>query len=104
MSQVAVCESLSQVAVGLCNGAVILIKSDVSRDRFIRQKVAFEAKEPITGLSFREQGKTIALFIVTPSKVVSLYTAGGHRDGPEVLFEQGAELNCCISSDPDQVI
>jgi len=45
----AVLENLSQLAVGLANGAVVFIRGDISRDRFTKQKVVHKGEHPITG-------------------------------------------------------
>lgn len=49
VSSLAVLENLSQLAVGLANGSVILMRGDVSRDRAIKQKVLYKGSHPITG-------------------------------------------------------
>lgn len=67
-------ENMSQLAVGLANGAVILIRGDLSKDKAIKQKVIYEGEEPITGLGFREQTKSTILFIVTTSNIMSYNT------------------------------
>lgn len=39
--------NLGQIAVGLANGVVVLIRGD--RDRYTKQKVIHESEEPVTG-------------------------------------------------------
>lgn len=77
VSCVAVMENLSQMAVGLANGAVILMRGDISRDRIIKQKILFKGDNPITGLAFRDQGTRTFLFVVTPVSVDVYNTTNG---------------------------
>jgi hypothetical protein len=74
VSTLAVLENLSQAAIGLANGVVILIRGDLSKDKTVKQKVIYEGEEPITGLGFREQTKSTILFIVTTSNIMSYNT------------------------------
>lgn len=90
-------ENLTQIAVGLANGTVILIRGDLQKERTTKQKVIHEGSEPITGkqlglfrrqtiyvvrnsnkgiqgLGFREQTKSIILFMVTTSSVMTYNT------------------------------
>eukprot|EP00732_Lithocolla_globosa_P001976 Lithocolla_globosa_v1_NODE_1146_length_2839_cov_36.775503.p1 type:complete len:487 gc:universal NODE_1146_length_2839_cov_36.775503:1283-2743(+) len=99
----AVLENLSQMAVGLANGAVLLIRGDISRDRFTKQKILTKEKHPITALGFREQGKNVYLFVVTTDSTACYLTSG--KEQYELLDEhQGCELGCGVLSDPEQDI
>ncbi|ORY06607.1 vacuolar protein sorting-associated protein 11 [Basidiobolus meristosporus CBS 931.73] len=99
VSKFAVLESMSQIAIGLANGQVILIRGDISRDRYTKQKVIHECPEPITGLEFREEGKTVILFIVTTNQIVSCNTTS--KEIKQVLDEHGASLGCSTLSEPE---
>lgn len=74
VSTLAMLENMSQLAIGLANGVVILIRGDLSKDKTTKQKVIYEGEEPITGLGFREQTKSTILFIVTTSNIMSYNT------------------------------
>ena len=79
----AVLEDLSQLAIGLCNEAVVLIKGDIAREKNSKQILLQpEGENPVTGtchsqnsfnlkgLGFRcESGKSTVLFVVTSSAV-----------------------------------
>ncbi|CAG8703669.1 27714_t:CDS:10 [Gigaspora margarita] len=97
VSALAVLENLGQIAVGLANGVVVLIKGDLYRDRYTKQKIVHESDEPVTGLGFREYNKTVILFIVTTSKVLTYVTTS--RSPATILDEQGAALGCAVMSD-----
>ncbi|RIB17075.1 hypothetical protein C2G38_2001460 [Gigaspora rosea] len=97
VSALAVLENLGQIAVGLANGVVVLIKGDLYRDRYTKQKIIHESDEPVTGLGFREYNKTVILFIVTTSKVLTYVTTS--RSPATILDEQGADLGCAVMSD-----
>ncbi|CAG8564385.1 6147_t:CDS:2, partial [Cetraspora pellucida] len=97
VSALAVLENLGQIAVGLANGVVVLIKGDLYRDRYTRQRIIHESDEPITGLGFKEHNKTVILFIVTTSKVLTYVTTS--RSPITIIDEQGAALGCAVMSD-----
>ncbi|KAJ2962679.1 hypothetical protein NQZ79_g2272 [Umbelopsis isabellina] len=67
-------KNLTQIAVGLANGTVILIRGDLQKERSTKQKVIHEGSEPITGLGFREQTKSTILFMVTTGSIMSYNT------------------------------
>ncbi|RHZ69860.1 hypothetical protein Glove_277g41 [Diversispora epigaea] len=97
VSTLAVLENLGQIAVGLANGVVVLIKGDLYRDRYTKQKVIHESDEPITGLGFREYNKNVMLFIVTTNKILTNLTM---TKSPIInLDEQGCGLGCAVMSD-----
>eukprot|EP01137_Pigoraptor_chileana_P023996 Opistho-2@91225 len=100
VSTLAVLENLTQLAVGLVDGTVILIRGDVSRDRFTRQKILHTDALPITALGFRQVGKDVTLFVATPSATCSYSTSG--REVKVELDTEGADLNCGTMSEPDQ--
>ncbi|KAJ9087067.1 Vacuolar protein sorting-associated protein 11 [Entomophthora muscae] len=50
----AISESLSHTAIGLEDGQVIIIKGNIARDRFTKQKVIHSCSEPIAGLGFSD--------------------------------------------------
>nr|CAG8438928.1 6700_t:CDS:10 [Entrophospora candida] len=91
VSTFAVLDNLGQIAVGLANGVVVLIKGDLYRDRHTRQKVIHER------LGFREHWKSIILFIVTTNKILTYVTTS--KLPPTILDDQGCGLNCAIMSD-----
>ncbi|KAK9766623.1 Vacuolar protein sorting-associated protein 11, variant 2 [Basidiobolus ranarum] len=99
VSKFAVLESMSQIAIGLANGQVILIRGDISRDRYTKQKVVHECPEPITGLEFREEGKTVVLFIVTTNQTISCNTT--NKEVKLILDDHGAALGCSTLSEPN---
>lgn len=100
VSAFVVLENLTQIAVGLVNGAVILYRGDISRDRSTKIKTIHKADYPITGLGFREHGKNVYLFVVTPNTVDVFSTAG--REIRETLDNRGCELGLSTMTDTDQ--
>lgn len=57
VSALAVLENLSQIAVGLANGTVVLISGDLMRERTTAQKIVHQNDEPITGTAQRTRKK-----------------------------------------------
>ncbi|KAI7907015.1 uncharacterized protein BX663DRAFT_494525 [Cokeromyces recurvatus] len=94
---------MSQLAIGLANGVVILIRGDLSKDKAIKQKVVYEGEEPITGLGFREQTKSTILFIVTTSNIMS-YNTTAVKPTVTILDEQGCGLGCAVMNDQQEMV
>ncbi|KAJ3043409.1 Vacuolar protein sorting-associated protein 11 [Rhizophlyctis rosea] len=94
VTAVAVLENLTQVAVGLENGIVLLFRGDMLRDRFTKPRVIHEGSETITGLGFHEDGKNTTLYIVTLAKILSCITS--NKDLLQTLDEQGADFGNSI--------
>ncbi|KAG0185380.1 hypothetical protein DFQ28_009464 [Apophysomyces sp. BC1034] len=94
---------MSQAAIGLANGVVILIRGDLSKDRTTKQKVIYEGGEPITGLGFREQTKSTILFIVTTNSIMS-YNTTAKQPTITTLDEQGCGLGCAVMSDAQEMV
>jgi vacuolar protein sorting-associated protein 11 len=63
-------DNLTQVAIGLENGVVILIRGDVSRDRFTKSKIIHEGNEMVTGLGYRIDGADLFLFVTTSRQIL----------------------------------
>ncbi|KAI8997885.1 hypothetical protein BDB01DRAFT_864962 [Pilobolus umbonatus] len=103
VSTIAVLENLSQIAIGLTNGVVILIRGDLSKDKTTKQKIIYEGEEPITGLGFREQTKSTILFIVTTGNVMS-YNTTAVKPSVTILDEQGCGLGCAVMNDQQEMI
>ncbi|KAI8391064.1 uncharacterized protein BYT42DRAFT_591772 [Radiomyces spectabilis] len=94
---------MSQAAIGLANGTVILIRGDLSKDRTTKQKVIYEGVEPITGLGFREQTKSTILFIVTTTSIMS-YNTSANKPAVTTLDEQGCGLGCAVMSEAQDMV
>ncbi|CAO3667204.1 unnamed protein product [Rhizopus stolonifer] len=103
VSTVVILENLSQCAVGLANGVVILIRGDLSKDKAVKQKVIYEGEEPITGLGFREQTKSTILFIITTTNIMS-YNTSAAKPTVTVLDEQGCGLGCAVMNDQQEMV
>ncbi|RCH86360.1 hypothetical protein CU098_007001, partial [Rhizopus stolonifer] len=103
VSTVVILENLSQCAVGLANGVVILIRGDLSKDKAVKQKVIYEGEEPITGLGFREQTKSTILFIITTNNIMS-YNTSAAKPTVTVLDEQGCGLGCAVMNDQQEMV
>jgi hypothetical protein len=96
VTAVAVLEDLSQVAIGLVNGVVLLIR-DLAQERTPRLvPLSHPGAIPITGLGFavnKRQG-VITLFVATTNSVVSYRTS--HKNAMEILDDNGCELGCAV--------
>lgn len=93
-------ENLNFMAVGFENGAVLLFKGDVTKDRHSKPRVVHEGGRPITGLAFKSQGKDVYLFVVTEIAVVSISITGKDQKIP--LEQFGSTLGSIVMSDATQ--
>jgi hypothetical protein len=99
-------EDLSQIAVGLRNGQVVLIRgSDVSRDRSPKQKLLSSGSDtPVTGLVWRTVDQHTVLYVVTTTSVASFWTSAKDRDKRVDLDNKGAEIGCVTQSDEGDAV
>ncbi|KAI1314698.1 hypothetical protein EDD11_001867 [Mortierella claussenii] len=99
VSALAVLENLSQIAVGLANGTVVLISGDLMRERTTAQKTVHQNDEPITGLGFKEQQRGALLYIATTAKVL-LYNTFSKTT--QTLDDHGGGLGCAVMNETTQ--
>ncbi|XP_032976890.1 vacuolar protein sorting-associated protein 11 homolog isoform X2 [Rhinolophus ferrumequinum] len=94
-------ENLNFMAIGFTDGSVTLNKGDITRDRHSKTQILHKGNYPVTGLAFRQTGKTTHLFVVTTENVQSYIVSG--KDYPRVeLDTHGCGLRCSALSDPSQ--
>ncbi|XP_076968804.1 vacuolar protein sorting-associated protein 11 homolog [Tamandua tetradactyla] len=94
-------ENLNFMAIGFTDGSVTLNKGDITRDRHSKTQILHKGNYPVTGLAFRQAGKTTHLFVVTTENVQSYIVSG--KDYPRVeLDTHGCGLHCSALSDPSQ--
>ncbi|ORZ19627.1 hypothetical protein BCR42DRAFT_459850 [Absidia repens] len=94
---------MSQMAVGLANGTVLLYRLDLLKDKATKPKVIYEGQEPITGLGFREQTKSTILFMVTTTSVM-FYNTTASKPTAVTLDEQGCALDCAVMTDTQDMV
>ncbi|KAM9038258.1 vacuolar protein sorting-associated protein 11 homolog isoform 1-T1 [Sarcophilus harrisii] len=94
-------ENLNFMAIGFTDGSVTLNKGDITRDRHSKTQILHKGSYPVTGLAFRQAGKTTHLFVVTTENVQSYSLSG--KDYPRIeLDTHGCGLRCSALSDPSQ--
>ncbi|CAH2319593.1 vacuolar sorting-associated 11 homolog [Pelobates cultripes] len=101
VSCITVHENLNFMAIGFTDGSVVLTKGDITRDRHSKTQILQEGNDPITGMAFRQSGKTTHLFVVTTGSVRSYDLT--QKDYPYTdLDTHGCGLRCSTLSDPSQ--
>uniref|UniRef100_A0A8C5PSQ7 Vacuolar protein sorting-associated protein 11 homolog n=1 Tax=Leptobrachium leishanense TaxID=445787 RepID=A0A8C5PSQ7_9ANUR len=101
VSCITVHENLNFMAIGFTDGSVVLIKGDITRDRHSKTMILQEGNYPVTGMAFRQSGKTTHLFVVTTENVRSYDLT--QKDYPYTdLDNHGCGLRCSTLSDPSQ--
>ncbi|KAH0623394.1 hypothetical protein JD844_031667 [Phrynosoma platyrhinos] len=94
-------ENLNFMAIGFADGSVVLTKGDITRDRHSKTQILHEGSYPVTGLAFRQSGKTTHLFVATTENI-QCYTLSV-KDYPQLeLDTRGCGLRCSTLSDPSQ--
>ncbi|KAI1230668.1 hypothetical protein IHE44_0008543, partial [Lamprotornis superbus] len=94
-------ENLNFMAIGFADGSVVLTKGDITRDRHSKTQILHEGSYPVTGLAFRQSGKTTHLFVVTTENIQSYMLSV--KDYPHLeLDTHGCGLRCSSLSDPSQ--
>ncbi|KAG8434609.1 hypothetical protein GDO86_012832 [Hymenochirus boettgeri] len=93
-------ENLNFMAIGFTDGSVILTKGDITRDRHSKTQI-LQGIYPVTGMAFRQTGKTTHLFVVTTENVRSYELT--QKDYPYTeLDSHGCGLRCSTLTDPSQ--
>jgi len=106
----AVLEDLSQAAVGLGNGAVMLFEGNMIRERNIKQSLIQREGPCVTGVHFREENGGVVLFVVTLSEVCSYMTRSSRPGAQHKLTkllldsEGGAELKCSLVNEERRLV
>lgn len=101
VSCISVHENLNFMAIGFTDGSVVLTKGDITRDRHSKTQILHKGSHPVTGLAFRQAGKTTHLFVVTTEDVLSYELSV--KDYPRMeLDTHGCGLRCSVLSDPSQ--
>lgn len=88
------------LAVGFCDGSVLLVRGEITRDRHSKQKVIHSDKNPVTGLAFRHVAGQTVLFVATTDTVTSYNLTS--RDARSVLDMHGCALGCTTLSNQTQ--
>ncbi|TPX77107.1 hypothetical protein CcCBS67573_g01607 [Chytriomyces confervae] len=100
VTALAILETLSQIAIGLENGVVLLIRGDIANpERLVKPKQIWEGSQVITGLGFKEDPRAgTVLYITTPSSIFMCNTTA--KEVTTRLGDHGAEIGCAISTPP----
>ncbi|KAI8913496.1 hypothetical protein EDD86DRAFT_200662 [Gorgonomyces haynaldii] len=93
VTSIACLENMTQLAVGLENGVVVVYRGDLSRDRFTKSKIVHEGSEMVVSLGFREEQN--ALYIVTMAQILICITS--EKDAIHVLDEFNGNGLCRIT-------
>jgi hypothetical protein len=101
---------LSQISLGLSNGAIMLFDGNLLRDRSPKQSLIEREGNIVTGMHFRwdqQIPSTVSLFVCTPMAVRSLFTRGtssAKTTKVEVDNENGSELRCSTLNQANRLI
>ncbi|ODQ82417.1 hypothetical protein BABINDRAFT_159013 [Babjeviella inositovora NRRL Y-12698] len=103
MTAFAATADFSVLACGYANGAAVVVRGDLLRDRGSRQRVVYESAEPVTGVRFRDES---VLYITTTSRILTVPTTGRNQGKPDKILDkkQGCDLGCAYEDSGDLVV
>lgn len=96
MSCVLIDPNLTCLALGYTNGKVVLVRGDLKRDRGTKQRIVYDANDPVTGVHFSKSLDLI--YLITTSSIVTVQTTGRNHGKPSSILSKksGAGLGCSV--------
>lgn len=94
-TSIAVSENGYYMAIGFDRGSVSLYRGDISRDRKKNLKTISTGSAPITGIAFKQHGKTAQMFVCSDSGVIVYSLPNKDKEIKTVLDKKAAERRCC---------
>ncbi|XP_065218314.1 vacuolar protein sorting-associated protein 11 homolog [Planococcus citri] len=98
-SALCVSDSAHVMAVGFTNGAIILFRGNLIRDRAVKQRLIRNGNDRITGLAFKSVGKYSHLFVSTEESVLQYNITIKDREEEVLLDNCGCSLKCSVLAD-----
>lgn len=92
---IAISENGHYFAIGFDRGSVSLYRGDISRDRSKNLKTISVGSTSITGIAFKQHGKTVQMFVCSDSGVVVYNLQSKDREIKTVLDKTVAPTRCC---------
>lgn len=92
---IAVSENGHYFAIGFDRGTISLYRGDISRDRTKNLKTISTGSTAITGIAFKQQGKTVQMFVCSDSGVIVFNLQHKDREVKAVLDKTVAPTRCC---------
>ncbi|ODV92546.1 hypothetical protein CANCADRAFT_88871 [Tortispora caseinolytica NRRL Y-17796] len=98
-------DDFSFLAFGFANGTIVIARGDLIHDRGVKQRIALDGSDPITGLFFAHANRRYPIFYVsTTSKLFTIDSTGRTREPLRVLDETGCALGCMAFDSENQSI
>jgi len=97
-------EDLNHIAVGLCDGTVILISGDFLHEKSSKQLTLETGENPITGVGFHVQPNQVALFVVTSGSVMVYKPIGKEISSFVLDSERGCGVGCAVMNDEGELL
>jgi hypothetical protein len=100
---------MNYIAVGLCDGTVVVLSGDIGRERSskirtLQPEVNRTPVNPITALGFCEQKKGVALFVATTSGVYCYTITKDTISQPLQLEDKGCEVGVATVNDENEFV
>lgn len=83
------------MAIGFDRGSISLYRGDISRDRKKNLKTISVGTTPISGIAFKQQAKTVHMFVCSDSGVFVYNLQNKDKEYKTVLDKMNAAARCC---------
>lgn len=90
------------MAIGFDRGSVSLYRGDISRDRSKNLKTYSIGSSPITGIAFKQHGKTVQMFVCSDTGVVVYSLQTKDKEVKTILDKTVAMRRCSALQAPPQ--
>lgn len=92
----AISADFGTIALGFGNGAVIMVRGDMIRDRGHKQRLVYDSSGPVTGLHMTENDSLV--YVTTVSQILTVPTSGKNPGRAEKVLDSaaGADVGCSV--------
>lgn len=96
LTAMAISADFGTIALGFGNGAVIMVRGDMIRDRGHKQRLVYDSSGPVTGLHMTENDSLV--YVTTVSQILTVPTSGKNPGRAEKVLDSaaGADVGCSV--------
>lgn len=96
VTAMAISADFGTIALGFGNGAVIMVRGDMLRDRGHKQRLVYDSSGPVTGLHMTENDTLV--YVTTVSQILTVPTSGKNPGRAEKVLDSaaGADVGCSV--------
>ncbi|KAK7575939.1 hypothetical protein V9T40_012225 [Parthenolecanium corni] len=98
-SSLAISDSSNLMAVGFANGAIILYRGKITKDRVLKETLLRSQSDPVTGLAFKTSGQYSYLFVATTDSILQYNVTVKNKEFEISLDTSGCDIGCSVLAD-----